>query len=179
MALRKASGALEIHAIKSITSLQMCPSDFAVLGALLQKGPQPVNTLGKELLLTSGSITIAIDRLEKRQLVERRWQQDDRRVCLVSLTSDGEKLIGSTFQSHAAEMLNAFSGLSNSERKSLLALVEKAALTTHAALTGKPVQKAAIKSGNEEPAPKPAMPAKAKGTPAAENAGFAGFTDLD
>jgi len=47
-------------------------SDFAVLEALLHKGPLPVNEIGKKVLLTSGSMTVAVDRLEQRRLVERR-----------------------------------------------------------------------------------------------------------
>lgn len=36
-----------------------------VLEALLHKGPLPVNALGEKVLLTSGSITTAVDRLER------------------------------------------------------------------------------------------------------------------
>jgi DNA-binding MarR family transcriptional regulator len=55
-------------------------SDFAVLEALLHKGPLPVNEIGKKVLLTSGSITVAVDRLETKGLVERRASGADRRV---------------------------------------------------------------------------------------------------
>ena len=58
----------------------MCGSDFAVLEALLHNGPLPVNESGKEVLLTSGSITVAVDRLETKGLVERRASGADRRV---------------------------------------------------------------------------------------------------
>ena len=57
----------------------MCGSDFAVLEALLHKGPLPVNEIGKKILLTSGSITAAIDRLEDKEFVERRAHGTDRR----------------------------------------------------------------------------------------------------
>ncbi len=66
LVLWKAARAVESYAEKSITDLEMCGSDFAVLEALLHKGPLPVNEIGKKILLTSGSITVAIDRLEKR-----------------------------------------------------------------------------------------------------------------
>ena len=41
-------------------------SDFAILEALLHKGPQAVSELGRRIDLTSGSMTTAIDRLETR-----------------------------------------------------------------------------------------------------------------
>lgn len=43
-------------------------SDFAVLEVLLHKGALPVNTIGEKILLTSGSITTAVQRMEKRGL---------------------------------------------------------------------------------------------------------------
>jgi len=64
----------------------MCGSDFAVLEALLHKGPLPVNEIGKKVLLTSGSITVAVDRLETKGLVERRAHGTDRQARMVHLT---------------------------------------------------------------------------------------------
>ena len=72
LVLWKASRAVEAHAFKSIASQPICGSDFAVLEALLHKGPLPVNTIGRKVGLTSGSITAAVDRLEAQELLERR-----------------------------------------------------------------------------------------------------------
>ena len=72
LVLWKALRAAQAYAEKSILELEMCGSDFAVLEALLHKGPLPVNEIGKKVLLTSGSITVAVDRLETKRLVERR-----------------------------------------------------------------------------------------------------------
>src|SRR5207249_10407123 len=66
LVLWKAARAAEAFAEKSISELEMCGSDFAVLEALLHKGPLPVNEIGKKVLLTSGSITVAVDRLETK-----------------------------------------------------------------------------------------------------------------
>ncbi len=43
--------------------------EFRVLEVLLHKGPLPVNTIGPRVWLTPGSISIAVDRLEKKALV--------------------------------------------------------------------------------------------------------------
>src|SRR6202158_5497358 len=76
--LWKAAGAVGAYAEKSIFGLELCGSDFAVLEALLHKGPLPVNEIGKKVLLTSGSITVAVDRLETKGLVERRAHGTER-----------------------------------------------------------------------------------------------------
>ena len=77
LVLWKAASAVESYAEQSISQLEMCGSDFAVLEALLHKGPLAVNEIGKKVLLTSGSITVAVDRLEDRGLVERRAHGTD------------------------------------------------------------------------------------------------------
>src|SRR5207237_7348613 len=66
LVLWKAPRAVQAYAETSITDLEMCGSDFAVLEALLHKGPLPVNEIGKKIMLTSGSITVDVDRFNKR-----------------------------------------------------------------------------------------------------------------
>src|SRR5258705_2195269 len=79
LVLWKAARAVQAYAEKSILELEMCGSDFAVLEALLHKGPLPINEIGRKVLLTSGSITVAVDRLESKGFVERRAHGTDRR----------------------------------------------------------------------------------------------------
>src|SRR5256714_12487705 len=102
LVLWKASRAAQAYAEKSISELEMCASDFAVLEALLHKGPLPVNEIGKKVMLTSGSITVAVDRLEAKGLVERRAHGTDRRARIVHLTKEGRKLSTRAYADHAA-----------------------------------------------------------------------------
>jgi len=126
LVLWKASRAVEDYAEKSIAQLEMCGSDFAVLEALLHKGPLPINEIGKKVLLTSGSITVAVDRLENRGLVERRAHGSDRRARIVHLTKAGEKVIARVFADHAADMERlAAASLTRDERQTLIRLLKK------------------------------------------------------
>jgi MarR family 2-MHQ and catechol resistance regulon transcriptional repressor len=95
---------------------------------LLHKGPLPVNTIGKKVLLTSGSITTAIDRLEERGLVERCDDPDDRRVRIVSLTREGTNRAEVAFAKHRIHIEEATSALNKEEQKVLLALLKKLGL---------------------------------------------------
>src|SRR6266404_9958151 len=104
LVLWKAASAVQAYAEKSIAGLEMCGSDFAVLEALLHKGPLAVNQIGRKVLLTSGSITVAVDRLEKKGLVERRAHGTDRRARIVHLTKEGRKVITRAYRDHAADM---------------------------------------------------------------------------
>src|SRR5580658_5810856 len=125
LVLMKAFHALAAHAEESLNLSQsgLGNSDFRVLEVLLHKGPLPVNTIGPKVWLTPGSISVAIDRLEKKKLVKRRTT-GDRRVRLVELTAKGRELVAKTFQAHAAAMERA-TALSKEERLTLLQLLKK------------------------------------------------------
>jgi len=126
LVLWKAARAVQTYAEKSITELALCGSDFGVLEALLHKGPLPVNEIGKKILLTSGSITVAVDRLEKRGLVERRAHGTDRRARIVHLTKEGRKLITRAYAQHAADLERLMSAsLKTTERATLISLLKK------------------------------------------------------
>jgi MarR family transcriptional regulator, 2-MHQ and catechol-resistance regulon repressor len=126
LVLWKAASAVQSYAQESISELAMCGSDFAVLEALLHKGPLPINEIGKKVLLTSGSITVAVDRLETKGLVERQAHSTDRRAKIVHLTSAGKKLIKRVYADHAADMERlASTSLTVSERKKLIVLLKK------------------------------------------------------
>ncbi len=98
-------------------------TDFAVLEFLLQKGPQPVNTIGEKVLLTSGSITTAVQRLEKENLVIRRRDETDRRVVRVGLTPRGKALIERSFQAHSERLEDLFGEFTEEERNRFADLI--------------------------------------------------------
>ena len=126
LVLWKAARAVEAYAAKSISELEMCGSDFAVLEALLHKGPLPINEIGKKVLLTSGSITVAVDRLETKGLVERRAHDTDRRARMIHLTKEGRKVITRVYADHAADMERlASDSLTTPERQTLIRLLKK------------------------------------------------------
>ncbi len=126
LVLWKAARAVETYAQNSISQLEMCGSDFAILEALLHKGPLPINEIGKKILLTSGSITTAVDRLEGKGLVERRAHGTDRRAKIVHLTKDGKKLITRVYADHAVDMEQlAAASLTKKERELLIKLCKQ------------------------------------------------------
>jgi len=126
LVLWKALRAVQSYAEKSVLKLGICGSDFAVLEALLHKGPLPVNEIGRKVLLTSGSITVAVDRLETKRLVERRAHGTDRRARIVHLTKEGRKLITRAYSEHAADMERlASASLTRVERRTLIRLLKK------------------------------------------------------
>ena len=125
LVLSRATRAVEARALASIAGTGLCASDFGVLEALLHKGPLPVNALGKKVLLTSGSMTAAVDRLVARRLVARNDDSRDRRVRVVALTPEGRRLIKSAFARHASDLDEVVSVLTETERSPVLALLKR------------------------------------------------------
>ena len=125
LVMMKAHRTLERLAVRSIESLDVCLSDFAVMEMLLHKGPQPVNEIGRRVELTSGAITTAVDRLETRGLVTREAHESDRRARIVRLTARGKEQAAKVFIGHKTAMDFAASGLSNAERATLIRLLRK------------------------------------------------------
>jgi MarR family 2-MHQ and catechol resistance regulon transcriptional repressor len=100
-------------------------SDFAVLEVLLHKRSLPVNMIGEKVLLTSGSITTAVQRLEKKGYVRREKSELDGRVVLVHLTDSGRELIAQAFEAHAAKLDQLFEVFDENERAKFADLTRK------------------------------------------------------
>ena len=108
---------------ESIKATGLGDSDFRVLLALLQEGVLPVNVIGERINLTTGSITTAIDRMEAKWLVVRKFHPTDRRIRLVELTAKGRRLIEKARTQHLADMDEAISCLNREERGTLVGLL--------------------------------------------------------
>jgi len=100
-------------------------TDFAVLEVLLHKGSLPVNTIGEKVLLTSGSITTAVDRLERKGLAKREKSELDRRVVLVHLTDTGRERITRAFTEHSEKLDQLFDVFDEEERAQFANLSRK------------------------------------------------------
>ena len=134
LVLWKASRAVRAHAYRSIAAQPIGGSDFSVLEAVLHKGPLPVNTIGRRVQLTSGSITAAVDRLEAQGFVKRQAHPTDRRARVVHLTPEGKRLITGVFAEHKRDMERAALALSPSERATLIRLLKKLGLDAQRSL---------------------------------------------
>ena len=125
LVLWKAMRSVEAHSSRSIAGFDMGTTDFGVLEALLHKGPLTVKQLGEKVLLTSGSMTAAIDRLVARGLVSRCDDEKDRRARIIKLTPEGRELIDRAFAEHREAMEKAVAGFSAEDRAALLPLLRR------------------------------------------------------
>lgn len=100
-------------------------SDFRVLELLLHKGPTPVNAIGPKVNLNPGSVSVAVDRLHKKGLVNRVECPSDRRVRTVSITPKGREVFAPLFRQHVSLIQRAFRDVSAEDRRKLEELLKK------------------------------------------------------
>ncbi len=125
LVLWKAYAAVAAFAERSIGCLGLGHSDFRILEALLHKGPLNVNALCPIAQLTPGSVSVAVDRLEQKGFVERRFDAEDRRARVVHLTEIGRRAIEEAFAKHADALETATSGLSPEEKAQAIEMLKK------------------------------------------------------
>jgi MarR family 2-MHQ and catechol resistance regulon transcriptional repressor len=121
----KAYKATEAADRKGIAGTGLNISDFSIMEALLNKGPLPVNTIGKKVLLTSGSMTAAVNRLEKKGLVVRIQDPSDGRCFHVHLTKTGHMKIEKAYEKHEQNLEQLAEALTSEERDSFVKLLKK------------------------------------------------------
>jgi MarR family 2-MHQ and catechol resistance regulon transcriptional repressor len=100
-------------------------SDFSVLNNLSIGGSTSISVLGGKVLLTSGSITTAVDRLENRGFVVRRPDPRDRRISVVELTLAGREVIETGTVGYSEMLETVFSPLSEIEKSQLTHILKK------------------------------------------------------
>ena len=123
--LMRAAESITSRVHKHLSSVGLTVSQFGVLEAIYHLGPLSQKDLGQKILRSSGNITLVIDNLEKRRLVRRERNPADRRIFIVHLTDEGQKLIRDIFPPHAALITSELSVLNATDQKILGDLCKK------------------------------------------------------
>jgi MarR family 2-MHQ and catechol resistance regulon transcriptional repressor len=147
LVIAKSYRALSLLAERSIANTGLCLTDFVALEALLHKGPLTISEIQDKVRLASGSMTAAVDRLEKLGLVVRRSSPSDRRARVVELTMQGKRLAASCFERHAKDLEAVMSVLSEREMEQLYGSLKKLGLLAAEKLDR---QAAKVKSSKEQ-----------------------------
>lgn len=123
--LSRAIESVKKQVVKDIKSYQLNLTEFGVMEFLYHKGEQPIQLIGKKVLLASSSITYVVDKLEEKGYLERIACPNDRRVIYGRLTEKGEKLMEEIFPQHKKAMAMIFSSLSKNEKEQAIELLKK------------------------------------------------------
>ena len=107
------------------THPKLTASQFGTLETLYHLGPLCQNAIGAKLLTSPGNLSLVLDNLEKRDLVKRQRDAEDRRRVVVSLTPTGHDLIVAILPAHVAAIADVMSSLTSDEQQALGQLCRK------------------------------------------------------
>lgn len=102
--------------------------EVGVLSALRISGPPYRLTptrLGRGLLLSSAGVTSRLDRLERRGLIVRLPDPDDRRGVLIELTERGKELVDAAVRANTESETQLMAGFNGREIETLRRLLRK------------------------------------------------------
>jgi DNA-binding MarR family transcriptional regulator len=121
---------------EAFAPLGLNEGDYGVLATLRRAGAPHRLTptdLARQQMMTSGGMTAAIDRLERKGLVARLPNPNDRRGNLIELTDEGRKLIDRAMELHVDAERRFVRVLSATEHKTLERLLRRLVLSVDAA----------------------------------------------
>lgn len=123
--LSKAYKSLMDLAVKDMKKHGLASAEFMVLEVLYHRTRIPLQQIGEKILVTSGSITYNIDKLEKRGLLRRVPCEDDRRVTYAEITEAGRELFDDIFPQHVDFIHGLMGGLDSEEKTQATLLLKK------------------------------------------------------
>ncbi|HEU5140587.1 MAG TPA: MarR family transcriptional regulator [Bacillales bacterium] len=123
--LARANRAVTDRIKEDIKSHGLNPTEFGVLELLFHKGDQPIQQIGEKVLLSSGSMTYVIDKLEEKKFLRRKPCPSDRRITYATITDEGRELMEEIFPKHREAVREMFSGLDSVEQQTMIELLKK------------------------------------------------------
>lgn len=125
--LLRATETVSAKVHKKLPGLKLTISQFGVLEALYHLGPMCQRDIARKILKSPANLTTVIDNLEKRNLVKRQRNENDRRYFTVVLLEKGDKLMEEIFPDHGARIVRVMDKLTESEQQQLGNLCKKLA----------------------------------------------------
>ena len=92
--------AFESYSAPHIKSMNLTPPQFDVIATLANQPAMTCKELGEKTLITKGTLTGILDRLEIKSLIKRQTNDEDGRSQKIILTASGQTLFDSVFPSH-------------------------------------------------------------------------------
>lgn len=123
--LVRAYQAFSLYDAAGYQGIDLTPAQADVIFTLGNTAGMSFKQIGEQTLITKGTLTGVIDRLEAKHLVQRVNHDSDRRCTIVKLTPGGEAVFATQFPRQVAYLKQRFDRLSKKERKEAIAVLKK------------------------------------------------------
>lgn len=108
-----------------IRELGLTAPQFDVIATLGNTSGMFMNQLAEKTLVTKGTLTGIIDRLEQKGLVRREVPPENRRCFLIVLTPEGEQVFQEVFPAHISHLKERFDRLNEQELEEIKVALQK------------------------------------------------------
>lgn len=123
--LMQTSKAVQERMRLELTKKKLSITEFSVLEVLYNKGRQTIQQIGNSILVSSGSMTYVIDKLEQKGLLNRIDCPNDRRAIYIVLTDEGFDLMEKIIPKHQELVNYIFDSLNNDETEKFVDILKK------------------------------------------------------
>ena len=113
--LMRCTQAFERFSGAHVKSMGLTESQFDVIATLGNTEGMTCKELGERTLITKGTLTGVLDRMEARALITRRADAADARRTHIALTRRGNLLFAEVFPAHLKHLQRAFGRVSATE----------------------------------------------------------------
>lgn len=129
VALLRASDSLASQADQLIKANGLTSAQYNVLRILRGAGPEglPCNTIAERMISRDPDMTRLLDRMEKRDVISRERQKEDRRVVKARITDEGLKLLKKMDAPIRELHKSQFAHMTSARLKTLMDLLTEAA----------------------------------------------------
>lgn len=91
--IRQIVRAVDMHSRHLVEVFGLTGPQVATLQEAARLGPTPVSALARSVHLSPGTVSGIVQRLERRELLQRERSDADRRTVLISITADGRRVV--------------------------------------------------------------------------------------
>ncbi len=105
----------ERYSAPDVKAMGLTTTQFDVIATLGNQPPMTCKDLGEKTLVTKGTLTGVLERLEAKGILERNLNPEDARSQMIGLTKEGQALFERVFPMHLQHLEKAFSKLSEKE----------------------------------------------------------------
>jgi DNA-binding MarR family transcriptional regulator len=127
ISLRRITRDIDLHSKKLQREAGLTTSQLLVIESIEKLHNPTPSSIAREILLSQGTVTNLVDRMEKNGLVKREKSDSDKRSVRISVTDEGRARYKSAPDLLQAEFLTEFRKLQSWERHQLIASIQRVA----------------------------------------------------
>ena len=117
--------AFEAHSAIHIKGMGLTTTQFDIIATLGNQPPMTCKELGEKTLISKGTMTGVLERLEVKGLIEKLMNDDDGRSYKIGLSKAGDKLFKKVFPEHIEYLGKAFGKLSKKELEQAVTVLKE------------------------------------------------------